>query len=920
MSFDPAIDVDITLIDKSQTNRTVISVAGDATTGNLKRFRKEGSYTFTGVRKNRHGSITLRAKDGLFITKEPILTRDIDFEKYLIEVQFFQPTKPGDTGHPAPRGRVGELVRYELSEPIQDADAHGQILTVTLTGIENRLRMSYDSESHRLFTHKESFKRRLDHYGVTRGLGAPTITYLDVNIDLPDDKTRIDWIPGGPETSHDLMVEIIDSLKEVAAQAGDFNDYYYYFENHATVTNQIECRAEIFGARNATDRGEQEVILKPIRTAATDTYEKKHTVITANDKVRNVYIVQGPQGVHSWPMAYTRFASDWEHAKIADLWVSNDPYVVGDYVRHDVGSGVIQFFYCHTDVTSTTEPQNDSSSWTNLHTTNFHTPLTNNATPWEANLDGKNEPYTPGSSGGIDGDGHARGFVVDMNICVTHYDVDNSQDPYESVSGKDVEFMLINDPTTLTAAEIVDGYRGTVGGSPVGAFAGHAYQIAEWNAFQGVAGGWEFSKTPVTDEFVHDRNNGRVIRFTGGTWDQASPAWILINDADKASPFHPCQNVTLVAGPDGRADSAIKWRFNWNDDTGTGGDFRNKASRFAGVSMKFPFPHRAQGTWNVGDLWNNATLDFENLSRNSDGNISDWNAGEGTEDLGQLRGVACKLMLDFRDIANNEIDGLANVNTVWWFRDKFNRTVYTRAKVRRTSQWVNIQFDAGPEADMQLHENRVEELFSLALGDFTYVFPFNDHLPEKEYSGIKFDWHFVKEMGMFYEDSYDENFFYKNAQNSVFDRITEALQDAFAKLIAGIVGKVGHHTIHNCEVYLSELRFLKDAYVSSADGVTLDGRVGRATAPFTADYRTLKDIARGHLIRAQHYPQFTPIDSYVDVRMRLGERFKATGSRWSDEKDPPGNTREMVCAQYTIFESDNGSRMQTLGYTRFGQF
>ncbi len=923
MSVDPTIDVDITLLDKTQLNRTVISVAGDATTGNLKRHRKQGSYTFAGVRKNRHGSITLRAKDGLFITKEPIMTRDIDFPKYLIEVQFFQPSKSGDTGHPDPRGRVGELVRYELSEPIQEADQKGQLLTITLTAIENRLRQSLDSESNRLVTHKTTFIRRLDHYGLTRGVGAPSITQTPSEIELPDGKVRLDWIPGTTKFTHDLLVENIDSLREVAVVAGDFDDFYYYFVNSATITNNVAVKAEIFGTRDATDRGEQEVILKPIRTASTDTYEKKHTVITANTNIRNVFIVRGQNGAHSFPMEFARFASDWEHAKISDDWVSLQAYLKGDYVQHDVGSSTVRLYKCILDVTSATEPQNDATHWDSLSTFNKHSPLTNDIDLWVANLDAKSEPavaYVPGVSGGIDGDGHARGFAVDMNICMTHYDVSASQNPYLAVSGKDVEGVGINDPASINAAEIVHGFRVALGPATIGAFAGNNNTIAEWNEFQEPSAGWEFSDTAVNDDFVHDRSFGEVIRNNGTIWVVSPPAWKLSTNFQNSSPFHPCQDITLTTGPDGRANSAIEWKYNWDDGTTGFGDDRNKASRWAGFNLKLPMPHRAQGSLAVGDIWKNATLDFENLSLNPDGTVSDWNKGIGSENLGNLRGVACKLELDFRDVDEDRIDGLANLNTVWWFRDSFNRTVYTRAKVRRTSNFVNIQFDAGPNAEMQLHENRVEELFSLSLGDFTYVFPFNDHLLEKEYTGIRFNWNFVKEMGMFYEDSYDENFFYKNAQNAVFDRITEAIEEAFSTLTAFLTGKRGNFKIHHCHVRLAEFRWIKDPYVSSEDGVTADARVSKAVASDQFDYITLKDIAKGKVIRTEHYPQFTPVDSYVDVRMRLGEKFKASGTRWSDEKDPPGNIRTMVCAEYTIFESDNGSRMQALGYTRFGQF
>ncbi len=923
MSFDPHIVPQITLLDKTALNKTIISVEGDSALGNLVRHRKEGSYAFAGVRKNRHGSITLRAKDGLFITKEPILTRDIDFSKYLIEVQFFQPTKPGDTGHPNPVGRVGELVRYEISEPVQDADEKGQLLTITLTAIESRARYSTDSETHRLEEHQQSFLRRVNHFNNTNGGGGVTFSASVSTINLPT-SARLDWVPGTPTPTHDLWVDIIDSLRRVSLVAGDFDDYYYYFTNDPTLTNTLQIDAEIFGARDATSRGEQEVILTPTRSASTDTFEKKHTVITSNVNFRNVQIVRGANGSHSWPMEYTRFASDWEHAKISADWSSASvEYEVGDFVKF--GGQLHKAIVKHTSAIGLEPIPDTSNLWDNLSTLTTHTPLTNNTDLWLANLDAKNEPFVSGTSGGLNNDGFHRGFSVDMNICVTHYDTASSQNPYLSISGKDVEFMLVNDPTTLTAAEIVDGYRGIVGTVPTGAFAGNAERLAEWNEFKSGGAGWEFSDPPVDGDYVNDRSTGRVIAYrnpgSGLQWDTANPSWSLDTTSQNASPFHPVKNITLTDGPDGRPNSAIAWEYDWDVNEVDPQLIRNKASRWAGFSIKMPIPHRVFGSLAVGDIWKNATMDFENMSRNPDGSISDWNRGEGSENLGNLRGVACKLNLDFRDINDNIIDGLANITTVWWFRDKFNRTVFTEAKVRRVSNYVTIQFEAGPDAKMQLHENRVEELYQLAIGDSNFVFPFNDHLLEKEYSGIRFDWNFVKEMGMFYKGSYDNNFFYKNAQNEFLDRAAAVFQQIFqGEAFSVITGKVGNYVISKCTVKLAEFRFIKDAYVSSATGVTADARVTSGGSTSISDYNTLKDIAIGRVRRSEHYPQFTPIDSYVDVRMRLGETFKASGPRWSDEKDPPGNIRTMVCAEYTIFESDNGSRMQTLGYNRFGQF
>ena len=51
MSLDPRFTTKITLLDKTETNRTILAVLGDTSEANLTPHRKQGSYTFAGVKK-----------------------------------------------------------------------------------------------------------------------------------------------------------------------------------------------------------------------------------------------------------------------------------------------------------------------------------------------------------------------------------------------------------------------------------------------------------------------------------------------------------------------------------------------------------------------------------------------------------------------------------------------------------------------------------------------------------------------------------------------------------------------------------------------------------------------------------------------------------------------------------------------------
>lgn len=911
MSFSPGITPRITLLDATQLGRTIFPVKGDSSEGNLTRFRKQGSYTFTGVQKSRHGSITLRAKDSLFIKNEPTLIKPEDFAKYLIEVQFFQHTKTGEVGHPNATGRVGEVVRYEISEPVQDVDEKGEILTITLTALENRLRESFDSETHILRTPKQSFMNRINHYGDSRGPNAPLIYFATSNeIELPDnDFLKQDWIVGGPKSTHDLIVDIIHKLAQPAVTGGNFKDQYFYFVNDPTVTKTVRVLAEEYGKTTGP------VVLDATRPTGKETYEKKHTMITANKSYKNLVIVLGATGAHDWPMDYSRFASDFEHAKIAANWSSVITYRKNDYVQN-----VNKLYKSKVDSNLNNIPpiSGDNTFWINLSDFTKHSPLTTDIDLWKSMMSG----FDPM------GDGYYVGCFVDINIVNPNYDRTKPTDEFESIATKDFDH-LVNDPSAIPVAEIHMGKRALVGTAPTGAFAGHANQIAQYFDNGIDVPVWKFSRNPVTNEIINDR---RQTGFSAGLnvgarqlrWD--GTAWVAhwgfnVTDAGaqtsgkRASAFHPVESISLVPGPDNVPNTAVQFVFNWND-TGTTthgkiGRIQNRASRWAGFSLRIPIVPRAQGLRTVGDLMKTPTLDFENLSRNlKDNAVANYNSGILTEDLSTLRGIAGKLNFDFRDASDNMVNGFADMTARFWFRDLQDHRVYTDTTIRVSSEFVPFHVDVGPDAHMQLHDDRTSELYKA----FGITFPHNFFIKEKEYSGIVFDWRHVKEMGVMFMGSYDQNTFYTGAEGNFLDKLAAVLAQIFdpLRILLGQPYTPANYIVDVCKLKVAELRFKKDAIVLSSDIKVSDARAKIVNASNHFDYVTMKNgIAEGELQRAQHYPQWTPIDAYPDVRLRIGQNFVAQGARWQ------GSPRTMVCAEYTLHEGENGVRMQVLGYNKF---
>jgi len=734
---------------------------------------------------------------------------------------------------------------------------------------------------HYLTTPKQSFIRRIARFNTQVGafVSAPFISLTANNIDLPDDQyIKQDWIPGTPRPTQTLLEEIIKKVSKPIQIGGNFLDHYWYYVTHPTITNQVEVFAEPVGSQSSG------VVLDAARAPGTqDTYEKKHSQITNNKNYKNVAIVRGANGSHDLPFEATIFKSQFEHAKISAAYNNSIPYVAGDFVKF-----ANALYMCLFDTIAGEDPASTPAKWENLNNATRHTPLTTSVDLWRA----------MGSGDDPTGDGYYETMFVDMNIVQANYDRTDIENQYEAVSIKDVEDFI--DIGSVPANEIVHGARWLVNGG-TGAWSGQNNRVAEYNVFKDGGAGWEFSDAPVTDDTVMVRRLARILRFDVAVWQTECD---LPTDYARSSPFHPVKAIRLATGPDGVASSAIEFEFDWNFVSKA----ENLASRWAGFSWRFQSPPRDKGTVTAGQYFAVPYLDFANMEKDPvSGNDANWNNGLATMNLGELRAIFTKIEFDARDAADNKIDGLVDLPFIWWFRDIFDHVVFTQAILRMSKGWGKMLVEAGPNAkNMQLHDLRADELINI-LG---YTISWNGFLKEKEYTGINFDWNFVKEIGCFSKMSYDDNFYYKGAQDAFFDSLKENLTRMYEGLVsAGF--NAGFHVIDNVKLRLSEFKFLKDAYVTTADSVVDDYRAMEVNANRQSDYLTMVAIGQGELARARHYPLFTPIDAYTDVRMRVGQNFVAQGPRWN------GSPRTMTCAQYTLHEGLDGSRMQVLGYEKF---
>ena len=264
----------------------------------------------------------------MFITKGPILVDENARDLYEIDVQFFQESG-GD-----PFGQAGEIMRFEISRAEYSTTGAGTHVTLTLTGGEIRLEQNLDSDALRFFTPKQAFIKRVENYGLRKGINAPLIFAANppADIQLPDIPIlKQDWVPLQPTTTKKLLNEIIERISSPEAIGTTNEDYYYYITNSPTARLQYNIFAEKFGER---DSG---VVLDEIRDLSDSrTLQVEQTAAIDNSKLHNTILLRGASGVHHIPMESTRLISDLEHAALADDWSSSAvDYFVGDYVRHN---------------------------------------------------------------------------------------------------------------------------------------------------------------------------------------------------------------------------------------------------------------------------------------------------------------------------------------------------------------------------------------------------------------------------------------------------------------------------------------------------------------------------------------------------------------------------------------------------------
>jgi len=363
MSFDPTANYLYSLLlrDRTQTTPTTVT-EGNVISGDLLPYHLKSELTnvahSTLVDNMR---ITFRIDpDGTFIRAAPLLTDEDTKTKYVIDAQITQD------------GELGKLFRMEISQAmIQEDENYGEVLVITGRGQEywgNELL----SARPLFFRNPDgAFNDRITDFNINSHGDNPKIGTTIVN--LPDqDSLKQNWIPTGPVTVNSLFKQILDRLALPASSGGVLTDFYWDTDPRTDQTKFFDVDVREFGSLPIADGDRVEINPEEFTSAE----QKDKNLVTDSEVFKNQVILRGGQNKGSLPMDYTRFSSNFEHARRRPEWVSLTSYKNNNQdgtslvkrTLSPVGGctncpDILMFFKSRTDHSSATAPENDPTNW-----------------------------------------------------------------------------------------------------------------------------------------------------------------------------------------------------------------------------------------------------------------------------------------------------------------------------------------------------------------------------------------------------------------------------------------------------------------------------------------------------------------------------------------------------------------------------
>ena len=512
--------------------------------------------------------------------------------------------------------------------------------------------------------------------------------------------------------------------------------------------------------------------------------------------------------------------------------------------------------------------------------------------------------------------------VPDYNFIRANFDRVISDDRFEQVTFKDV-IKRLNSPSEISIGERHLGARYLINGSGLGFFIGHNNQIAEYVGANFKSGSifesdFRFSNSPVDGDMITDQDTASIYNFNGTVWQKqidivTDPirAPRVIHDSEVPSPLHICKEIKLVEGSSGIPAQAFELSFDWIPF----GESRNLTSRGAWWFMQFPIPKIETFGREIGDVVKNPTLDTNNLDFDRKGNTG-WNNGLDSEDLGRIQRASFKVRLSLIGTSlGGTVQlaiGYADMPMRAWSVDLFDRIWFADFKARRNGEYSLVKLSFAEGGSRQLHYGRVDELLTL------FGLPINSDffLREKEFTGIEFDFRFVKSFGMFYTAGYGAQgqYFASSLFNFAQDFAGQVATQLFHQAVSTLSFTeipLESAIIVQAKLAIDEFNFEKQLYTNSDDVSVPDARTVLDHLLQENDYQNAKIRAIGSRERKKFVNQAWFMKAHGDVRMRFGEKFTVTGPR------VPTGIQDLVCNEVKHIIDSDGYFIEFTGVRKF---
>lgn len=504
--------------------------------------------------------------------------------------------------------------------------------------------------------------------------------------------------------------------------------------------------------------------------------------------------------------------------------------------------------------------------------------------------------------------------------------------------------------------------------------------IVEWDSSHSTNGNWRISNFPTNDtvggnvrrDVINNLDDGKVYKFNGtgssGTWQVAWQATTDSGIKNFGTPFHLVDNIQLITGATGIEKSAVEVQYDWrttvhnwlfNDIYDNAGTDTNLSSRGAWLNVWFPHPKNESAHPNEGssssayqagqDYGGNQEHPYirtSNMNFDKNGRVG-WNRGLSSEDMGEINGVHFKIRLGlFSEIANEYTNNettrttfTADFPMVFWAMDKFDRVVFQEFTIRVNNEWQDVTLPFGENSGMELFVGRIDE--AVKAGDF--ILPFDFTIKEREFTGVAFDWRYVKCLGWFYKENYTQDVGYYNANAETFwDMLTELAGQTWEKGVDGftkaiqkrsstptmqddgtVVADFEPPTNSNVvtafsRLAIDEFHFVKDLYVTTNRTTTgiADPRTELIRREDEQDYNNALAVGNAVLARRKFFPQEWHVRALGDARIKLGKSLTITGDRVPyNESDQ--QTMNLVCSGVKHIIDSDGYYTEVDGIRKF---